>query len=353
MKEVRFEIIPADLAASFKDFMLPPAAEHTEFDKLTFFAAIVDDMIVAILVCDAKRVAPEFLSICVSPDFEGQGIATGLLNFAITEVLSRYGDEVNIPNNFSARVVGPVGSCDKICHILESIGFKQTENSEFYETRVSSLDSNHILQSDAAKERAADPKYRALKDCTSGLINTFGNQIIEEGLSEGLNLNDLDKDISYFVVENEKVKSGILFYEESEGVIQNAFVYKVNEDILTNMETVVAFSASASAVLEKYPCGKRLSFLAEDEGVARLIKKVFPNAKVTGIAKGYELKFEDVLSSGTERFTDDIAFTHISNENMVCATCRHCMENVMECKVYLQKPDRVLDGADCPDFENA
>ncbi len=51
---------------------------------------VSDDKIAAILVCDPLEFEPEFLSLVVSPEFEGQGIAGGLLDFGIWRGMSGF-----------------------------------------------------------------------------------------------------------------------------------------------------------------------------------------------------------------------------------------------------------------------
>ena len=51
-----------------------------------------------------------------------------------------------------------------------------------------------------------------------------------------------------------------------------------------------------------------------------------------------------------ERMTGDLGMKLLSEENMVCINCRHCEGDVLSCGLYLQKPDGVLDGGECPHF---
>ena len=61
-----------------------------------------------------------------------------------------------------------------------------------------------------------------------------------------------------------------------------------------------------------------------------------------------------------EKFTKDkLKFEQIKNENLVCKNCRKKYDdtnmpcNTSKCEAFDVKPDEVLDGGDCIEFENA
>ena len=48
----------------------------------------------------------------------------------------------------------------------------------------------------------------------------------------------------------------------------------------------------------------------------------------------------------------DSSVINLNKEKMVCLGCRHCEEDVLSCAIYSQKPDAVIDGGECPRFDN-
>lgn len=59
-----------------------------------------------------------------------------------------------------------------------------------------------------------------------------------------------------------------------------------------------------------------------------------------------------------EKFKNDqLSFTQIKNENLVCKNCRKKYDdtdmpcNTSKCQAFAIKPDKVLDGGDCPEYE--
>ncbi len=61
-----------------------------------------------------------------------------------------------------------------------------------------------------------------------------------------------------------------------------------------------------------------------------------------------------------EKFkNDELKFEQITNKDLVCKNCRKKYDdtnmpcNTSKCEAFNMKPDEVLDGGDCIEFENA
>ena len=61
-----------------------------------------------------------------------------------------------------------------------------------------------------------------------------------------------------------------------------------------------------------------------------------------------------------EKFKNDkLKFVQIKNEDLVCKSCRKKYDdtnmpcNTSKCEAFDMKPDKVLDGGDCDEYENA
>lgn len=61
-----------------------------------------------------------------------------------------------------------------------------------------------------------------------------------------------------------------------------------------------------------------------------------------------------------EKFkNDDLKFEQITNKDLICKTCKKKYDdtnmpcNTSKCEAFNVKPDEVLDGGDCIEYENA
>ena len=66
------------------------------------------------------------------------------------------------------------------------------------------------------------------------------------------------------------------------------------------------------------------------------------------------------LNTLDEKFkNDELKFTQIKNEDLVCKDCRKKYDdtnmpcNTSKCEAFNVKPNEVLDGGDCIEYENA
>ena len=66
------------------------------------------------------------------------------------------------------------------------------------------------------------------------------------------------------------------------------------------------------------------------------------------------------LNSLDEKFkNDDLKFEQITNKDLICKTCKkkyydtNMPCNTSKCEAFNVKPDEVLDGGDCIEYENA
>lgn len=65
------------------------------------------------------------------------------------------------------------------------------------------------------------------------------------------------------------------------------------------------------------------------------------------------------LNSLDEKFkNDELKFTQIKNENLVCKNCKKKYDdtllpcNTSKCEAFMIKPSEVLDGGDCNEYDN-
>ena len=194
-----------------------------------------------------------------------------------------------------------------------------------------------------------------LKKVPKVKLKEFSYNLSEkEDLIPGIRPELLDEDVSILGLDAKgNINSCILFLKAETWNLQNTLVYQSHQGDISGAEIVYLLAASAMAIRQKFKSRVELSFLTTNEKAEKLIQRLFPTAKSNGKYLFYELDFEDALTlAGEERFHSEPAFGLHEISSMVCKDCRHCMKDrVLECDRYLQKPDGVLEGGDCPDFD--
>ena len=311
--EITYKRIDTDLALEFADYILPVVAEDTEFERYLCYAVLDEGHLVGLLVADPRRIGPEILSIGLSPVYQKKGLARELLSFALEDMVTMYdGSEDVDMNYFGATILADPELAYRLSCIFEQCGFKPESEGIFYETSVGSISDSPALQNPAVIDYLSGEKGRkkfcCFKDLSGKQIRAFGNKLAEENISDGIVPEELEEDISYFGLQEEMVSSGILFFKENKGTLQNALLYRVKEDTLPN-DLIRLLTASAVAACKKYPKETRLSFWAGDEVTRKLILKIFPDAvpaqrMITYMlpfdAKAYQEYFKSLSEEGTD-----------------------------------------------------
>ncbi len=353
--EIRFEVIAHDDALANSGFILPWIAERKDFDKYTCFAAIVDERLAGLLIADPKVYEPEILSIGVSGEYQGLGIATALLGFAVSEILKNYDEyEADTGNRIIAHVYGEPEKIAAVKRVFEKCTFDLYDEGSFYEATVDMLRNNANVQNPSVIKALESDKgkaaFKSLKDTDINMIRTFGNYLAQNEIFPGIVHDDLDEDLSMFGIDDGEIKCCFLFAKESDGVIQNMLLYNREQDSLSSRNLLYLLTASSCAAIRKFPVDTRISFWTGNLSTKGLVKKIFPDAVQKETHIRFEIPFSEIFADPDNRFTDDIAFSPVENETMVCAGCKHCTGAVLSCGKYLEKPSGVLDGGGCKFF---
>ncbi len=362
MMEYRICAITSQQALSFRQFMLPSVAASLEYPDYAFYLAISDKTPLGLLVADPKKADPEILSIGVAPEYTRQGIGTALINYAVGDLLSLYDqEELEEPNRFLASFPVSGEAEGAVSKVLQKAGFELSESGSFYEVTALQLKNCESLNLPAVKEKTKERLDKgnivSLKEVPGKALKEFSYTLSEmEDQVPGIDPSALEEEVSYFAMdpEGEHISSCILFAKEEKGVLSNTFVYQSPRNDLSKSELIYLLAASSETILRKYGNQVTLSFLTVNEISEKLIRKLFPEAKEDGKYMVFELDFDEAFRIlGEERFHSDLAFDQFSLENMACRDCKHCQkDSILECGKYLQKPDGVLNGGECPLFEN-
>ncbi len=354
---VRFSIIGLNDALANREFIMPWVIDRKDFSEYTFYAAIVDERLAGILVADKKIYEPEILSIGVSPEFQGKGIGSALLEYAEYDILSAYGDEeAETDNRVIAYAYGEADTIAPVRRIFEKSGFTSIEKGHFVEATLEMLMHNKtILNPKVVKDiKSSEYKgvFRSLKDMDQGLVKEFGNFLMKKEIVPGINIKELEEDISVFGLKEGKIVSCILFGKERDGIIQNLCLYNSTTGLESGSMLLHLLAYCGNKGVSIYPPETKINIWTGNKTVKKIVDEIFPEAPQKQIKMEFELLFSDVFGDASQRFSDDIEFEPVVNDKLMCANCRHCTNSVISCEKYLQKPSPVLDGAECKLFES-
>lgn len=190
-----------------------------------------------------------------------------------------------------------------------------------------------------------------LKNVDTHMLNKFSNFLVQNELYDVIHREELDENLTYFGVRDGEIYSCILFNREEDDQFRNTFLFendkKASPDTLIYLLAISAYEAFTSL---KPDTG--LIFWIDEAVTKKLITQLLPKATVIYTAARYTLNFEDIQKARAQRFESD-GMELVENKNLSCADCIHCTQDVTKCKIYSQKPSKVLDGKECPDHKAA
>ena len=294
--DITYKRIDAELASEFKDYILPAVAEDPDFDQYLFYAVLDEGHLVGLLAADPRRIGPEILSIALSPEYQGKGLARELLAYTLEDMAAMYdGSEGGPENYFGATILTEPIIASRLSGVFLSCGFKPDSEGTFYEVTVGDIKGNPTLQNPSMLTyvTGADgkKKFRPLKDVPKQELLAFGNYLANKNIIPGIVPEKLEDKISILGYKGDCIKTGILFYKENEGTIQNALLYRMEEETLP-ADLLHLLTSSAQEVTKNYPDNTKLSFWAGDEVTKKLILKIFPDAVPTQRMITYILPFD-------------------------------------------------------------
>ncbi len=314
--EIRIEILDAETAKGMEGFIMPGVAESPDFENYAFYGAIDEKALAGLLVMDPRLFEPEILSVAVSPEYQGMGVATALVQFAIDDMMQNYPEEDALENRVVARVIGKEKATAGIRKVLHNNGFEPVERGDFFEATVGMIKDSPFLQDEKILKRLdaknEDKEFFSFWDMDKAQLNNFCNSLYQQEELPGIDPEDLDKDISWFALQDDKVIAAILFAKEDKGVVQNLLLYMDEEAagdsqkdtyLITHLINIAAKEAAG-----KYPEDTRLSFWIDNGKMRQLLKKAFPGARVKEAGEEYELAFSDLTWDPEARFTDELCF---------------------------------------------
>ncbi len=346
------EVLSAAQARDFTDFMLPSVTDSPDFDEYAFYAYVEDDVFQGILVADPTEYEPEILSIGVSEKYQRNGVATKLLRFAVLKLTEDFDAEYDAPNHIVARFPSDPETSEIVKNIFIDCRFNLAEEGAFFETTIKGIADSEILHENSVKKVLDEKKLEitSLAAVDKQLVKAFGTELAQTGVFPAVNPEDYDEDVSFFLLDNDRIIGCILFDKQEDDFICNSLVY-LSPEHGARQDLIYILAASARALEKKFPSDFKVIFLAINDVSDKLIAKILPDAKKNESALYFELPFETAKEMTIEERDGNMSTEIVSEENMVCSKCKFCQNMVLECQKYYQKPDAVLDGGKCEEFE--
>ncbi len=262
---------------------------------------------------------------------------------------------MSIPNSISAWVAGEGDEYEALKRVFEKNSFLPEDEGKGFLATVDMLsDSENLISVKmAAKVNSLKAKGELvpLKNINSNMLNVFSNYLIQNELYDAIRREDLDENLTYFGVKDGEICSCILFAKEENNRIRNNFLYQNNKKTSRDM-LLYLMSVSAFEAINRLKLSTELIFWIDEAVTEKLITKLLPGATVNYTAARYTLTFGDYQNIRAERFESD-QMEFVENKNLSCGDCIYCTKDVLRCKIYSQKPSKVLDGEACPDHKTS
>ncbi len=281
--ETRFEILTPEQAMQFPNFIFPHVLNDRDSDRYFYYAAIADNRLVGMLVESGTIAEPEILSLGVSPEYTGQGIASGLLNLAINTINARIPKEYSfIPNSINVMLSAPAEELDALKRLYQKFGFETERESSYYRIPVSMLKDNPLLQNKTTMEKVVrlhkQRRIFPLKETSLRMVKSFGNLVIHNGILAEFDPDILDEEYTYFASDNTSITAAILFQKKTNGISKNLLLYTKEEDT-SSMTLGYLLTAATTAVLKNCEPEDQLMFWIGLPATSKLIAKIFPDAE--------------------------------------------------------------------------
>ncbi len=335
---MRYELISPESARSLEGFLPGFVLEDPDFSEYLFYAAIGDDGgAVGVAAVDPVTDAPELLSIGISSEYTGKGYGSGLLSAIIKDLFERIGEERLLSATFNLTPSG----WEKVMPFFINNGFVIGEDSPVYHLKL-----KDALDSPALKGKTGLKGIMSLKDVPDRILRLFNNKISTLGYGIRVNKTVQDPDVSVLYVKDERIVSCALFNRVSDELLQNIWVYEDPE--YTGDSTLGALlSEAASNASKKYQPDTVVSFMPVRDESRELFNMILPEMEPVS----YIRTLTKMLTADNAERRSEPVFEEFSEKSMCCADCARSMGNVLQCEVYLRKPDAVTDGEGCLYFE--
>lgn len=341
-----YRMISPDAARAAKGYLMPGVAEHPDFEKLFFYAAVEENgALTGLLAIDPAKEEAELLSIGMSPEYCGKGYGSGLLQFAAKDLIGK-AREASLPGlRLAVNFILKEEEEDRLSGFFRENSFFPEEDCPVYRVPLSVMKEAPYLKEALKRRRPAG--LLKLAEVPGGAVNAFGNKILQEGLYPGLNRQELDEEISVCYMPDKEILACALFAKEKAGLIRNTWMY-VSPEASEKLIFPLMLAESLEQALKSHSGETPVEIMAAEKASADLFEKIFAEIRPSFRIASY-VRLLPADEPGKP--SDELVFEEVSAEHMYCKDCVHNTGKLMECAIYSRKPDAVVSGESCLYFE--
>lgn len=341
-------------AQALAPFVMPQVWADPARDSFWFLAARQESgRIMGVVVVDPTAPQARLLSMGVAPAFTGMGVATDLLDYAITLL-----DQAGIPW-LGLTYTLPPNQWPPLASLLEDAGF-QLDGAEgyAYETTLDRVISHPLLAPRGQAPRLV--KLGELSHLERGKLIT----LLTQNHTDPSILADCDPDTSFLYPTDQSFGGMVLLTPLRDGVLCNQWTW-FSPEAARSRVPVQLFYAAFSQAAQTCPPDTRVVFTCVNQASDKLLHHFFPDLAPTRSVRSYitatqadltEEEREEELppmdpTPYREAYWNDMHLEPADDADLACARCRYRMkEDMTVCGQFLRKPGAVLYGGPCPAF---
>lgn len=363
---MKLYVLKYEQAQSVSHLIQPGVLEEPDADKYWYFAATEEgEGFIGAAVINPSIDQPKLLSIRVISGHRRQGYATELLQFGI-DFLRRAGASA-----LRLSYAMPADEWVALDGWLTLNGFTQAEDEQYsYETTVEELAAQKLLKATGQSSYASAVSISKLSERA---FRAFRGEVVREGYVLPELFEACDPEHSFVWLEENHIRTAYLLSPLEDGVIHNIWGW-LSPKAADVRALQALFVCAAQKVTADYPSDTIVHIPCLNQSSDHLVKYLLPEARKSLVLRTYEYLIgseeyqsteeipeltmaeeEADANGGTSAFGErqaDARMDLITNENLCCGSCIHCLpDSAMSCVKYKRKPGAVFYGGDCPMYE--
>lgn len=371
-----FRVLTYQQACALQQFALPSVWTMPDREGFWYLTASEKERgFLGMLVIRPLLEAAQIVSIGVVPTAEGQGVASGLLQYGIS-LLEQAGIDF-----LTLRYAKAGADWGRLDALLERNGFFQDAPPRYgYKLKIGQFADSPLIQKAMGREYKA---VRKLSTLEGPVLRAFRAGMEQEEIVDSSVLNECDPELSYVWMGKNGVQACML-NERMDSGLYNTWMHlaPASEDPRALLQLFVRVTED---MLQLYAPDSTIFFSCQNEESDRLLHHLIPDAQSVMEERSYvralgETADEDAVSEETlqqepaveqeegvqdmreprepvdmgnraERWAD-MQLTPVTNDEMQCKNCKYQIEDaVLRCQKYARKPGGVMYGQSCSQFE--
>lgn len=354
--KIKIYSLSKEQALEMKGFILPHVLSLPENHKFWYFMAVNEEKYpLGLMVIAPYYPEAELLSIGVSPDFSGKGVATELLSYGIEKVT-----EAKISGLRMTYSLSPF-EWSGLDRLMKHSGFYMDEEENYsYVGTLQQLSKNTYLNEESNLKEVCS--LESLTEMERRMVEII---LREKNLISSSILNECDPRNSFVWKEN-GVEAMFLLSPLTDGVLVNLFTWMGSNSpkkLLTLMQK------SFHQAIASYSMETEVLFTCLGKAGEKLVHYFLPEAEIVTELRSYyhkalekeeyTIEFEEeeeeivaekkIPDESRRAYWEDMKPQPAEDTGLVCSDCSYRFgEDLLSCEKYYRKPGSVLYGGLCP-----